>query len=165
MDSSDSDRDPVEELADFLGRREFTIDLRTLELEVPDRLGVRPRVGAVLEVYQIKRPAVLALRMTGEPRRDRERDSWRCTFKVVERKALTYKPGEDFWAGVDLPDGMRFAWLKCRSQRFQFEVLTRPPTLYETSKTANTGTLERRVQLRVLDGTLPAVPDVLPAVP
>ena len=157
--------DPLEALVAFLDQREFKIDLRVVELEIPASLGVRPREGAVLEVFLIRSPASLTLKMNDAPRRDRDRDSWKCTFRVEDRMTLTYRPGDDFWARLDLPDGMRFTWVKCRSQRWQFECLVRPPWLHEVSKSPSKGTLEKKVQLRMSAESLPALPGLLPAVP
>jgi GTPase SAR1 family protein len=157
--------DAVEALTEFLDKREFTIDLRTLELEIPTVLGTRPRPGASLEVFWVRSPASIVLKMNDDPRRDRDRDAFRCTFEVSDGKTVTYKPGDDFWATLELPNGMRFTWMKCRSQRWQFECLARPPWLHEVSKSPSKGSLEKKVQLRVIKGSLPALPDLLPAVP
>jgi hypothetical protein len=159
--------DPVDALATFLKQSRFTIQIRTLTLEIPERL-VRPRADARLRVLHpaSERQPALALEPTGEPRRDARR-RWIYTYRLAEGEEIYYRPGEKFWAALALRDGEEMVWgADPRSQLYQFERLRLPPRAQERPGMAlNQGKVLEGVQVLISpESGLPRVPDLLPAV-
>jgi hypothetical protein len=161
--------DPVATLAEFLGRSSFTLNIRRLTLEIPESLEQKPAADANLSIYHPAsagdKPA-LVFQPSGEGERDAQRRVWTYSFRPREAQMLTYRPGDALWATLPLRNDWMFTWVRCRSLRYQFERLTRPPRLHKTKEEATTsGTLEEEVRLTVLpaDG-VPHLPDLIPIV-
>ncbi|MFO0877524.1 MAG: GTPase domain-containing protein [Gemmataceae bacterium] len=160
--------DPVQALATFLDQSQFTLDIRSVRLEIPESRGLHPRAEGRLIVHHpasMRQPA-LSLEVSGEP----ESDSLRrkvYTFRLVEGQRLTYHPGDKLWAELPLRGGTeRLTWSQGRSQLFQFERLHNPPRLQSaTATTLGEGRLldDVRLILRPEEG-VPTVPDLLPSV-
>lgn len=161
--------DPISGLAEFLDRGSFSLSIRRLTLEIPERLERRPAADAVLSIYHSAttddKPA-LVFELSGEPERDPQRRVRRYSFRVRDPQTLTYRPGDALWATLPLRDDWMLTWVRCRSLMYQFERLTLPPRLHERGKEASTsGTLQDEVRLSILpaDGA-PRVPDLMPVV-
>jgi hypothetical protein len=164
--------DPVQELADFLSRDTFRIDLKELELAVPDSVGVFPELGSTLEIYHPattgdkKKPYTPALIFKLKDRSDYDSDlngyRYRCVL-IGEPVVLRYHPGEELSASLPLSDRQLFTWVR-GSTRYQFDRLSRPPYLHKEKQEPSAGTLFEGVQLRVVQPPrgLPMVPDLLP---
>jgi hypothetical protein len=159
-------QDPVTTLSAFLARDSFTIEVRSATLEIPDRLGVRPRPGALLKVYHPAsgREPALALEPRGAGERDAARAVTRYAFRRTEASRLTYRPWDRLWADLLLVRGRVFTWSDSRTARYQLECLRRPPRLQrDTEKDIRAGSLQPDVRLLFTpeDG-VPRVPDLLP---
>jgi hypothetical protein len=160
--------DPVRALASFLGRDRFLIEVRTVKLEVPERLGVRPRSDARLAVYHpaSDRQPALVFEPSDDPRRDARKRVWTYTYRLAEGRRIRYQPGDKLWAELPLPEKRVFTWSEARSARYQFERLRQPPRLQRASdRDLTAGPLQKNVVLsfRPEDG-VPRVPDLLPRV-
>jgi hypothetical protein len=160
--------DPVNDLADFLNKTSFPLDLRRLTLEIPESLGVKPAPDAKLSIYHPasagEKPALI-FEQSGEGERDAQRRVWIYSFRSVEGQRLIYRPGDALWAALPLRDELMFTWVRGHSLMYQFERLTRPPRLHKMKEATTTGTLEEKVLLTITpaDG-VPRLPDLLPVV-
>lgn len=161
--------DPVKALAAFLARTEFALEVRALELEVPEVRGLRPGDESrlvVLHPASGRQPA-LAFEASGEPRRDPARRTVVYTFRPVAGHKLTYRPGDKLWAELPLRGARdRLVWSQARSSLYQFERLRRPPRLQGLAATTlDEGRVFDDVTLtpRPEDG-VPVVPELLPPV-
>jgi len=164
--------DPVTALANFLKKEQFDLTANRLVLEIPDEQKIRP-AGRLL-IHHGKAGEANAAELVFEPldngRSDPQRQATRYTFKPVGASALTYRPGDNFWADVpvqsaDSPDWM-LTWTAGRSQVYQFERLTQPPRLHRKDQSNLEGKVEPRITLQIApDGGVPKVPDLLPIVP
>ncbi len=160
--------DPVDELAEFLGKSSFTLNLRTLRLTIPVRTGLRPRAEARLLVHRPdneKRP-LLEFEPIGTAERDEEQGLDRYTFRLVEGEPITYKPGDKFWAELPLTGGkQRLVWSRSRSSLYQFERLANPPRVQDvTARSLDEGVPTRQPLLLTVtpEEGLPTVPGLLP---
>jgi hypothetical protein len=159
--------DPVSALASFLQKSSFTIDVQRLMLEVPDALKAKPPLGAALSLF-LNDPDNPAMRFesSGDGKHDAQRRVTTYTFRPVEAKQLTYRPGDSFWASLPLRDGYAFTWTRSRSTLYQFEKLVRPPRLHKAGQNPVEGDSAEGVRLTVSPPEgLPRVPDLLPVVP
>jgi hypothetical protein len=167
LDDPDAE-DPITALADFLGKREFLIDVRSLTLEVPERLGYRPRADAQLRVIHpgSKRNPALAFDPSGEPVRDARRRVRTYTYRLAEGRGIKFHPGEQLYAVLALTEGRALTWASARSALYPFERLLRPPRLQrETDRYLQAGTLQPGVRLTIHpDDGVPRVPDLMPDV-
>jgi hypothetical protein len=160
--------DPVEALASFLARDRFNLNIRTLTLEVPERVGVRPRSDAKLNLFHPasdRKPAV-SFEIVGDPRRDARRQVWIYNYRATARQPLVYKPADKLWAEVVLPGERQFTWSQARTKTYQFERLREPPRLQKIADpTLYDGPLQDTVKLTISpeDG-VPRVPDLLPQI-
>jgi hypothetical protein len=160
--------DPVRALAEFLGQDRFGIEIRGASMEVPERLGVRPRADAAFKVYQPAsgRQPALALEQSADPRRDPRRNVWVYTFRAAKRDRLVFRPGNKLWAELPLRDGRTLTWAEARSALYPFECLHRPPRLQDKDATTlSEGSVQEGVRLAPSpEGGVPRVPDLMPAV-
>lgn len=163
--------DPAAELAEFLDRERFPLELKRLTVEVPDRLRVRP--SGPLSVYHpptSRTGPALVFEVVGDSQRDPQRRVTVYTFRPTDGKgALTYQPGEELWATLPLRDADKgawmFTWARSRSEVYQHERLTRPPRLHRPDQENIAGELAVGVVLRATKGSgIPPVPDLMPVV-
>jgi hypothetical protein len=162
--------DPATELAEFLSKTSFPVDVRQVTLEVPYRYAdLKPRAGAEFAIFHTATtadgPAIL-LAPVGEGERDDARRVTTYTFRARDRSRLTYHPGDALWATLEMRDGHSLAWTRGRSNAFQFERLLRPPRLRSTAEPDSEGTSADGIELLITpaDG-LPHLPDMMPSVP
>jgi len=161
--------DPIAALAEFLRQSRFNLDLRSLTLDIPDDLNVRP-TGKLTIYHQSggeARPSLVYVQR-GAGQRDEKKRVTSYTFAPEGGTTLTYKPGDDLWA--DLPvnkDGegkdRKLFWSGLRSMVYQFERLKSAPRLQRKD---NKGDVATGVELIVsyVGGGLPRIPDLLPPV-
>jgi hypothetical protein len=158
-------QDPVTALAAFLQRREFTITLERVTVEIPDSLKVRPAPNARFEIYHgsADRPALVF--ELGDSGFDARQRLMTYSFRRVEGKPVRYRVGDSFWAMLPLRNDQRFTWIRVHSTLYQFECLRRSPRLHRNNEEYRAGTLEEGVRLTLSppDG-VPEVPDLLPVV-
>src|SRR5262249_51555757 len=98
--------DPVSELAAFLNRDRFELEMKRLTLEIPDRLRVRP-IGSLTIYHQAgdQKPRALPFDLIGEPQRDSSRRLTTYVYRPSDgRGLLTYQPGDELWAELPLRD-------------------------------------------------------------
>jgi hypothetical protein len=167
LDDPDA-KDPVTDLAEFLGKRELALDVHTLELEVPERLGYWPRPGAALRVYHRagKRNLTAVFSPSGKPVSDPRRRVTTYTYRRLRERKITYHPGDDLWAVLLLTGSRALTWASSRSELYQLERLRRPPRLQKASdEYLQSGTLQPSVRLTIHpDSGVPRVPDLMPDV-
>jgi hypothetical protein len=171
--------DPVTALEKFLRRDRFELDLRGLQLTIPDDLKdqrFRPQGPLVISVQDAQQPVrKLTFRLADvEGTRDPRRRVTTYAFNVEGTNVAAVRPGEAVWADVLLRDAggseWQFSWWANgnRSAVYQFERLTLPPRLHRPSQDGpqiSAGDLAVGVGLTpVPGGGIPRVPDLLPAV-
>jgi hypothetical protein len=160
--------DPVNGLADFLDRTSFSLNIRQLTLEIPEKLERKPVADTPLAIYHPasagNKPA-LVLQLSNEGERDPQRRVWTYHFRLRRSQTLTYRPGDALWATLPLRDDWAFTWVRCRSSLYQFERLVQPPQLHHRQEAAAHGTLAEEVRLIITpaDG-VPRLPDLMPVV-
>ena len=153
----------------FLRQDRFELELRSLTLQIPDDLKVRP-VGPLTVYHRPDGEArSLTFKLLGEGRRDPRRRVTSYTLVPEGATSLTYRPGEQLWAELPLRDAdnrdWRFTWSVCRSLAYQFERLLRSPRLHRPNQENTEGSLAEGVSLSVTpERGLPRVPDLLPVV-
>ena len=164
--------DPVSELAAFLNRDRFELEMKRLTLEIPDRLRVRP-VGPLTVYLQAgdQKPRALSFELIGEPQRDPSRRLTTYVYRPGDgRGLLTYQPGDELWAELPLRDAdnqdWQFTWTGSRSGVYQFERLLTQPRLHRKGQPATGGEIADGVRLQVPEGqgSIPSLPDLLPVV-
>jgi hypothetical protein len=162
--------DPVSDLAAFLNRDQFEIDLKGLTLEIPLSLNARP-AGKLSVYHPASSPQGPALAFTvGEPQLDSERRVQVYSLRLDGAPhALTYHPGDKLWA--DLPAGYgdsadwMLTWVRGRSEVYQFDHLRRAPQLHPKDQDVSRGEVAQGVYLNAREGSqLPAVPELMPVV-
>jgi hypothetical protein len=160
--------DPVDDLAEFLGRTSFPIAIERIVLEVPDSSRARPAPAAPFSVYH-QPPAgeapALVLEPSGEGERDPRGRVWRYVYRLASGQRLTFHPGDRFWASLPQRDDLVLTWARERSAMYRFECLRRPPRLHKAGEANTEGSLQEGVRLTIHpeDG-VPRVPDLLPVV-
>jgi hypothetical protein len=162
--------DPVDALRDFLGKTSFALNVRRLQLVLPDDAGLRLSPGAELKVFYP--PAVAngpawVFRWDGETVADAAGHARRFVFNRVEGRELNYAPGERFAPELRLAGDQQLTWERSRSARYQFERLQQPPRLHRIGEGPLTGELRRDVRVEVIGPPgeqLPRVPELLPQV-
>jgi hypothetical protein len=162
-----SPRDPVRDLADFLGKDEFVVAPRTLVLEIPENRNVELRSGAPLLIEQ-RGSATVTLRFapSGEGQRDTERRVWRYTYQLDKRDRIVFKPGDNLWGVVELQGGKELLmWSDARSTLYLVERLRNPPRIHPVGAKFGSGRLVDGARLEIRpDDSVPRIPDLLPTV-
>lgn len=158
--------DPVTALQEFVGRKQFTLTITSLTLEIPEVRGLKPRALSRLIVLHpaSERQPALAFELSGESTLDAARRVRVYNYKLAEGKALVYRPGDNLWAELSLTEGKeRLVWSQARSGLYLFERLRLPPRLQPTTATMLEGRVMEDVHLvlRPEDG-VPQVPDLMP---
>jgi hypothetical protein len=162
--------DPVEALADFLGKKQFTIEPRSLVLELPETSDLKPRAGARLVIMHpaTGKQAPLAYETSGEPQRDRGRRLRLYTFRLTRGDQVIFRPGDNLWAELPLSGGeLRLVWSQARSSLYLFERLRTTPLVQPVSaRSLDAGRPVTGATLVIRpDDSVPRVPDLLPDVP
>jgi hypothetical protein len=160
--------DPVSDLAAFLQKASFNIEIRSLTLRVPEDLNVKLAPTAQLSVYYEKDMA-LVFEQEDQVERDPERRQWVYHYKLKDDKApkqIVYRPGDAFWARLPLKENLVFTWARSHSALYQFQCLLREPRLHKANEANTTGKIAEGAALEVVpkDG-VPRIPDLLPIVP
>jgi hypothetical protein len=161
---------PVEVTAAFLKKTSFDLEPKQLKVRIPDSLSdapVRP-AGDLLLVHRKRdgdETTRVTLRLAGEPERDKQ--SLIYTFTATGNAAMTYRPGDTFFAELPMRKGTRdlkLTWASSRTLAFQFERLLREPRLHEPEQSNVDGLLAVGITVTVTDGQFPAVPPMVPIV-
>ncbi|MFM7151826.1 MAG: hypothetical protein ACKO23_18515, partial [Gemmataceae bacterium] len=161
---------PIPALSAFLSRAEMSIEIRSLNLVVPELRGLKPRPEArliLLAPATMRQPA-LAFEPSGEGSLDPDTRTWTFPYRCVEGEGrLVFRPGDKLWAEVPLRGGTdRLVWSQARSARYQFERLLLPPRIQPLQSPSITeGRILEDVRLELKpEGGVPSLPDLLPEV-
>jgi hypothetical protein len=164
-----SPEDPVEELAEFLGKKQFVIEPRALVLELPETSDLKPRAGARLVIMHpaTGRQAPLAYETSGDAQRDPVRRLRLYTFRLARGDRVVFKPGDNLWGELPLSGERKLVWSQARSSLYLFERLrTAPLVQSSTAKSLEAGQVVEGAGLVFRpDDSVPRVPDLLPNVP
>jgi GTPase SAR1 family protein len=161
---------PVETTAAFLKKSSFELDPKQIRIRIPDTLSdapVRP-AGELLLVHRKRdgdETTRVTLRQAGDPQRDKQ--SLLYTFTATGNAAITYRPGDTFFAELPMRKGgrdLKLTWASSRTLAFQFERLLREPRLHEPEQSNVEGLLAVGVTVTVTDGQFPTVPPMVPIV-
>jgi hypothetical protein len=170
-DPERADSDPIDDLNAFLGRESFDLALKTLTLEIPDSLKLRPDGDLTIDQTMMATKKDVSLAFTvSDKKRDAQRGVTTYTLRPKDAATLTYHPGDDLNAALPVQDGneraLTLTWGRGRSQVYQFEHLTREPRLHARGAAPTTGTMEPKIRLEVPpgQGMIPRVPDLIPVV-
>jgi hypothetical protein len=167
-DSKRFEADPVTDLAAFLKRDVFEIDMRRLTIEIPDRLDKQPTDE--LAVYLQPAGDKHLFVKTDNKQRDAKRGVTRYLYRALKQATIVYHPSDVLWAELPLRDvdksdqDWRFTWVRGRSELYQFERLSRPPRLHLKDQPATEGKIVEDVTVTITQGSLPLVPDLMPVV-
>ena len=158
--------EPVNDLASFLDKDTFSIDIKTISLIIPDALEIRPLTGEALQLTLSPLPGGArterAFAPAGEGTRVEEQPYRAYRFEAAPDGKLDYAPGDDFYAALTLVDRKALRWDRSRSRLYRFEVLRMEPALLERDKPAAEG---KDIRLQTLpEHGIPAVPDLMPFV-
>jgi GTPase SAR1 family protein len=158
--------EPVNDLASFLDKDTFSININTIILIVPDALEVRPLTGEALRLVLTPSSGGPRTERTfnpsGEGARVEERPFREYLFEAEPGGKLDYAPGDNLYAALSLADRKAFRWDRSRSRLYRFEALRTEPALLERDKPSAEGK-DVRLQTRP-DGGAPKVPDLMPFV-
>jgi hypothetical protein len=160
---------PVEALADFLGKKRFVLEPRTLVLELPDLAGLAPRAEARLVVLHpaSERQPALAFEPSGEPQHDKTRRVRSYTYRLIGGDRIVFRPGDNLWAELPLRGGKdRLVWSQARSSLYLVERLRNPPRQQPSNaRSLDEGRLIEQARLVIRpEDSVPRVPDLLPDV-
>jgi hypothetical protein len=160
--------DPVAELADFLRRDRFELNLRSVQVAIPDDLlGQRAAPAGRLVVTHTPaggQPVEYAFRQEGDGKRDRPVTVY--TFVPDGHSGtIQYRPGDGLSASLPLKSGgdeYRLVWPSGRSVVYQIDRLAQAPRLERAGPLpAPEPALGVRLTVSPPDG-LPAVPVLFP---
>ncbi|HLW68963.1 MAG TPA: hypothetical protein VKS79_26865, partial [Gemmataceae bacterium] len=159
--------EPIAALVKFLKTPEFTLNLTTMRLQIPDDLKTGLQPAGKLSVYL--KVGENTTTLTFRKERDSHDARGRLTtydFFPEGATALVFHPGDTLWAELPLRDAAntmwKFTWSQCRARSYQFERLLRSPRLHRADQESSTGELAEGVGLAVPN--YPHVPDLLPVV-
>jgi hypothetical protein len=168
--SDPSAPDPVAETAAFLKKTSFELSPKKVTLRIPDTLSdaiVRPAGDLIL--YHRKRDdneyTRVVLTQAGDPERDKQTLIY--TFVASGNSAITYRPGDSFFADLPVRKGSRnlkLTWASSRTLAYQFERLMREPRLHEPEQNNVDGLLAVGVSVMATEGQFPRVPSMVPIV-
>jgi hypothetical protein len=163
-----SAENPIQVTAAFLRRTTFDLDVRRVQIRIPDVLSdapVRP-AGDLVLVYQETGSAErtrIDLKPSGEPVRDRQS----IVYTFAGGSSLVYRPGDEFHAELPVKKGelnLRFTWASSRTLSFQFERLLREPRMHSPDQSNVEGQPADGVVTTVVEGKFPIVPAMVPLV-
>ena len=161
--------DPVAALATFLAKGSFTLEARSVIVEIPKVRGIKPQPGQRFKVYHpasMRQPA-LGFSPSGEPQDGAGGRTRRYTFRLADGVRIIFKPGDTLWAELPLSATKDYlAWADARSRLYQFEKLGNPPRIVPPGAASlSLGRLADGVRLEWVGGDgLPAVPELMPDV-
>jgi GTPase SAR1 family protein len=170
FDPKRAEPDPVKELEAFLKRESFEIDLRRLSFELPDRLNKRPTGDLTIHITSGEMQIAAQPFEIVDRKREAQRGVTQYQFRAVKPQVLVYKPGDVLWASIPLRDTEKsdedwtLTWARGRSAVFEFERLARPPRLHRKDQDNTEGKIIDEATLTIIEGSLPAVPDLMPVV-
>jgi hypothetical protein len=164
---SGDNTDPIAELAAFLKRDEFQLDVQAIDLVQPSdgAIGRLTPTGSLILFVQgaqgqvVKKPFRSADAAAGD----------RVRFTAVDGKPVTYRAGDLMWAEIGVTDAskadLQLTWWAngVRSKLFQFDRLSRSPKLHKIDQRAEEGRPLPGVRLEITPpGAIPHVPDLMP---
>jgi hypothetical protein len=166
--------DPAAELANFLRRDRFTLDLNgaglrvPFDVPVPDGLPQRLTPSGKLTVYQRGAGGERSLSFHQEgPGSPRDRSTL-YRFLPDGETSLDFRPGDQVWAVLPVTDGTgktwSLTWSRCRSQQYEFERLVKEPFVHAPPVSPPQGRVADGVGLSFAEGAIPRVPDLMPPV-
>lgn len=163
--------DPVQVLADFLGKDHFDLHCDSLTLSLPSDLHLTPS-GPLAIHHQPRNEPVADLEFKAVEEHTSGPPSVVAQYRFLPdgRGEVTYRPGDLLWATLPVKrsgvDGdWQLTWSMCRSSIYQFERLVRWPRLHRTDQQNLEGTIAEGVLLSIKPpGGVPTVPELLPIV-
>ncbi|HVS37625.1 MAG TPA: GTPase domain-containing protein [Gemmataceae bacterium] len=162
--------DPVTELADFLAKDSFTIQMSSLTLVLgKDSAAIEPAHGKPLQLYFAPKdsadaPTVLSFPPSGAAGVNGMGElEYRFEAAEPDRK-LVYSPGDFMYAELPLSDGRTLRWDQPRSRLYQFGALQESPVLLKGDRPGQR-TETKGVKLHANPETgVPKIPDLMPQV-
>ncbi|HEV3237991.1 MAG TPA: GTPase domain-containing protein, partial [Gemmataceae bacterium] len=161
LDPERAEPDPVNELASFIKKDAFELNMKRLALRIPDDLAKRP--SGDLTIFQQSAAGENTVSLAFEVLLDKQPDEKNKTvtyqLRPLDKNGLTYRPGDKLWAVLPLRDTAKrdeewvFTWSRCRSEVYQFERLTREPRLHRKDQKATDGKIAEGVWLTVTQGS------------
>ncbi len=163
--------DPVRELADFIRRDRFDVDIRRATLEIPSGLGFTPT--GPLTIYKGATDAAVSpvhsLKLA-DANGTAGANLASFVFLAEQPGLIALRPGEFFFASAPVKkegdgDQWMLTWARRRSEVYPFECLNQPPRLHRKGQTNTDGELLENVVLKTSpqDG-VPRVPALIPVV-
>lgn len=159
--------DPVAELAQFLKRDQFVLDISALELVQPDganAIRYQPTGSLTLFVQNAQGQVAKKPYRAAEPISNQ-----RIRFAAVDAKPLVYRPGDLMWVELGVTDpskaDLQLTWWAngARSKLYQFDRLNRAPRIHRIEQRAEDGKSCPGIRLEFAPpGALPAIPDLMP---
>jgi hypothetical protein len=165
-----SAEDPVQATAAFVRRTSFDLDPRRVKVRIPDTLSDAPvRPAGDLTLVHRKTQGGEPVRITLRPEGDAQRDKQSViyTFAVSGASAITYRPGDTFFAELPALKGdrdLKFTWAMSRTLSFQFERLVQVPRLHSPDQSNAEGLVAEGVTTTVTEGSFPIVPAMIPVI-
>jgi hypothetical protein len=161
--------DPVETTAEFLRKKSFDMQLKSITLSIPNNLPQGPLAPADLLYVHLRTQGTPSVRTTltfrlvkGETVEGTRDKKYRFALDEGDGR-LTFKPGDEFGAELRATKGdksWQFTWLNSRTASFAFETLSRPPTLQPVGSD-DRGASADGVTLTI-EGKFPTVPALVP---
>ncbi|MFL5339183.1 MAG: hypothetical protein ACJ8F7_03365 [Gemmataceae bacterium] len=171
---SNQPEDPVAALATFLKEPSFNLKFSGLRLHVPDDApapSLRPD-GNLTIIHLVGDARTVLAFVSRSSNHDPVRRVTTFSFVPEGLDRLTFTPGDQLWAELNLRDAdssrWKMSWLQSRSYgAYSFERLVRTPRLYPADEPdAYRGVLPKGVYLTITpENGVPRVPDLLPTVP
>lgn len=160
--------DPVKALDNYVRKESFDLEVRSLELPIPDAWKMRPT--GPLEIHhrsQDGATTVIQYDLGMDTRDDAGLRSRIYRLRPRGRSTLRYAPGDTLWADIALKDASErdylLTWARSRSQVYQFERLMQPPRLHRRGEENTEGKLAEEATLRILpEQGIPEIPDLVP---
>jgi hypothetical protein len=160
--------DPVQALALFLTTRQFTLEVKTLRVAIPELRGYKPSESRLEVLTSIaERKVAMSFSLSGEPVHDKARRVLIYTYRLSEGQPLIFKPGDSVWVELPLQGGKeRLVWSQSRSSLYSFEAFRLAPRLQESrAKSPSEGRVIDDVRLTLQpENGVPQVPELLPEV-
>ena len=93
-------------------------------------------------------------------------ETWEYQFVRRNSERISYAPGDQLRASIELNGGETLSWADRRSKLYQFERLWKSPRLHRTSQAESEGTVKLLIRLGWAGGDkgVPRVPELMPQV-